>query len=1322
VNISLTLNTHLNTKYHSQAFKQFGTGFLRNCDGLQERNTDPHILKSAGLYGGAMTLKSFRTVARSACFLIAGVACLLPGTLLGQGNQGTVAIQVQDGTGALIPDAKLELTENRSNSKRNATSDSKGLYNFVNLNIGTYRLSISHDGYQTKVYDDVLVESSTTTTLRVSLPVGAVSDTVNVAAQANALLQTTSTEIGTVLNTKDIENLPVSGRSIASLTTLTAGYSGTWNGLPEPAQGTNVDGAVGNNGRTKYQGSISTSISPRIESFEQVSVVTDGLDLGNGFGTATMQLNYISRRGSNQFHGRAYYDFRNDGLNANSWTNDVTATRKAKLIQHDFGISVGGPILRDKIFFFGTYAEFKQPGTVIATNNILAASAVAGNFTYTGTDSKPHTINVFQYAQTYGAGLPTTINAGVNTLIQNSANATQGITRSSFTDPTIQGVAFNVPGAQTQYYPAARIDYNASDKLRMYMSWVMNQSNPIGSYPPPFPGANYANQNGNNFTRNFNMNYGLDYILSPRLINQFKFGFLYSKQQFVGGAAPNWLTVPPVYFNMTGDTTNNRMSGLNYSLPTGYEYPLFSLSDGITYQKGSHNFNFGFQGYREQDHYYNAPAGFPGINFGLVQGDPAQNAFTIGSAGNMPAGTSTAQSEAWQLYAVLTGRISGVNGSNGYDAVKQSYQPHSYNLDELAVSTGLWAQDSWKVRPDLTLNYGLRWDFVVDPHDIRAAYHNALIDSIYGPTAVGALFQPGSLSGNLSPQFVLNPRPFHGFYNTPQPQVALNWNPRPDSGSVWGKLLGDGATSIRAGFGLRHFTEPYQFYWDAASAQQLLYYQNFALTPNTSGATGTFTPGSLSYGQGLPPFAYNPLTFPTNAPLSNFTFINSGVPVEGIKSNIRMPYTESWNLGIQRALFHNTVLEIRYNGNHTVHNWTAENYNEVNIFENGFLTNFQNAQKNLATNGGASFSDAGGIKTPIIDAAFANSASQFTNATFIGYLQHGAAGSFARQLAGNGQATPAYFCAMVGSSFAPCGVNAKFTGAGAGYPINFFQANPYAPGANTNYMTDSGFSNYNALQIDLRQAPWHGLQGDVNYTYGKTLGFGTNNNDYLASLDNFYTQRNRRLSYVPQSFDVRHVFHGFGTYDLPFGNNKRFLSHNALENEIFGGFTLSTIMTYQTGLPWVFTGGYDTFNQYDGGVQLIGTTPKQLQQKMGVHYVSGHTTALALDPSLYAGGSTGGTANYATIAPNMTPGTIGSIVWLYGPHIFQQNMELSKLIPIKSGISMNLQGSFINIWNHPTWGTPSGTLQSTSFATSSINTAGISAGARQIELRANVTF
>src|SRR3984885_8094759 len=220
------------------------------------------------------------------------------------GNQGTVVVTAQDNSGAVIPNANLELVELRSNSIRKAETSDKGTYTFVNLNIGVYRLSVSRSGYQTKIYDAVLVESSTTTTLVASLPVGAVSETVRVTGEETAVLQTSSSEIGTVINTTEIEDLPIQGRSIGSLTQLVAGFNGTYNGLPTPDQGNNIDGGIGASSRAKYSGST--------------------------------QLNFISRRGSNQFHGRIYDDFQNNGLNANTYANNASGLRRQKLILNDF--------------------------------------------------------------------------------------------------------------------------------------------------------------------------------------------------------------------------------------------------------------------------------------------------------------------------------------------------------------------------------------------------------------------------------------------------------------------------------------------------------------------------------------------------------------------------------------------------------------------------------------------------------------------------------------------------------------------------------------------------------------------------------------------------------------------------------------------------------------------------------------------------------------------------------------------------------------------------------------------------------------------------
>ena len=392
---------------------------------------------------------------------------------------------------------------------------------------------------------------------------------------------------------------------------------------------------------------------------------------------------------------------------------------------------------------------------------------------------------------------------------------------------------------------------------------------------------------------------------------------------------------------------------------------------------------------------------------------------------------------------------------------------------------------------------------------------------------MGDLFKPGQLNGVQNPAIVANDTPYKPWRVTPQPAIGFAWNPRVESGSPLHALLGNGDTVIRGGFALRRFTEPYQYFWNYATGFASFYYQNFNLHANNSGATGSFSPGSLSLGDSLPPFSYAPETYVNTAPLSDFTF-SGGVPTTALEPNLKQPYSESWNFGVQRMIGHNLALEVRYNGNRTIHNWMVVNPNEVNVFENGFLKDFQNAQANLAASGGTSFSSSYGNPTPILDAAFGGpNSSDYKSATYINYLNNGRVGSLANTLAGIGNQD--YFCNLVGASFAPCVNNIGYSGAGAGYPINFFQANPYAintgffHGNDTSELVSAGYSNYNALQIDLRQGNWHGLQYDANYTWAHGLGIGPGN-DWTGS-SNAFTVRNLRRGYGPTTVDMRNVFH-----------------------------------------------------------------------------------------------------------------------------------------------------------------------------------------------------
>jgi hypothetical protein len=1273
---------------------------------------------------------------------IPGLALLLASVphTWAQSTQGSVSVTVTDPAGALIPAAKLELRDLGSNDLRTATTSESGTYRFVELNYGNYALTVSKEGFANEVVSPVLVQVARVTDVSVMLNIGATTVTVEVNGEGATVLESSSNMVGTTIDMKQIEDLPLGGRDLTQLSFQTPGYNGTWNGLPSIDQGNNIDGVIGSPSRMKFTGNAYPVVSARLEDIAEMTVQTDQLDLDQGFGQASMQINFVTRRGTNAYHGRVYEDFRNADLNANSWGNNGAGIPRPPLILNDFGGSVGGPIKKDKLFFFGSFSMSKQPGAFTATNMVLTPAAQTGLFTYTGTDGVARTVNVLNIANSFNSALPGAVNSVIASELSSINSSLSAGHLSGYPDPNFETLQWLQPSPTTFYYPTFRIDYNATDNLRLHVAFNETKEIQPAVAQAFFPGSSYSDQIAGTKSNAYTASFGADWTISPTLVNEFKGGFLYNATWYAYNAAPLYATSPgaiswnlPVPYPYGGN-----MSGQQFNLGINTYYPVFNASDSVTWQHDKHTLKFGFSWFREQDHYYNAPAGWPNFNLGLANGDPALAAFSnSGSSATLPAASSDQLGEAEQLYAVLTGRISGVNGQYGVDPATKDYiqKPGSqYNLDELIGAWGLFAQDSYRLRPNLTINYGLRWDFTGDNHDLTNEYSGATPSAIYGPTPVGDLFSPGALGGDANPLLVARGHQYNPWDISPQPSIGIAWSPGFKEG-IAGKLAGGGKTVIRAGYSLRRFTEPQQYFWNQATNYGSFYYQNFNLFANNTGQTGTFAPGSLALGQGLPPYVYTPAAYASSSPESEFTFgclTYLCNVVNGLNSNIKQPYTQSWNFGIQRELPGAGVLEIRYNGSHTIHQWLSVNTNEVNVFENGFLTQFKAAQQNLAINEQHninSFADngyAGQTQTPIFNAAFAGEGSAGTgvpladygNTTFINELNTGQVGALANTLAGSGY-NPFYFCNLVGASFTPCATNAGFAGAGAGYPINFFQANPYSAGEPVYYMDSNGYSNYNALQVDYRQKAWHGVQFDANYTWSHTLGLATPNN--WTSQSPQYTLRDLAQSYGPTLFDLRNVVHVNGTFDLPFGKGRQWLNRGGVANQILGGWTVGDIFTFQTGAPEQIFGGNLTFNDYgDGGVILNGVTLSQLQSAVGVYHVGSANGGYVdnINPN-YLVSPTGGGANPTYLTPNTAAGTIGQVIYLYGPHQTYNDMSLSKQFPITERIRLLLQGEFLNAFNHPTfaWAGGAGSIQAFNFGTGYNNN-----GPRNIELRANIEF
>ncbi len=1234
---------------------------------------------------------------------------------------GSLTVTVSDSSGASVPGAQLEVQDISTNVAHKAETGPSGAYTFPNLPFGTYRLTVSAKGFQNQLFESVQVQTARETGVHAILKVGATTETITVSTSEAPLVEPDVSTLADTIDTKQVVNLPLQGRGMFALAMLVPGWSatspgstlGTWNNMPGGAiVSADFDGTQAISNRFRSGGfTYGTSVvQPRIEDIAEMTVQTAQLDL-SGNGTSAMKIAMVTRRGGNNFHGRVFDDFQNTALNANSWSNNARNLPRNIVKLNDFGFSVGGPIIKNKLFFFGTYAESIQPQSISASASVLSSGAQQGIFQYKAANGSIQSVNVLQMGAGFGG--PGAVNSNIASQLQAINGVLNDGVLSPTSDPNISTLSWQYAARRTIYYPALRFDYNLTDRIRLNLSYTQQKTVFPGANAAAFPGGidtvDLTSSNSNNKIAGF----GVDYTIRPTLINQFHAGYMY--QYSIFDPENLGLDLTKIFPQSWAYGTSVYNSSIYPRQAISSYYPMLSWTDSLNWQRGNHSFIFGGGWFHEQDHYWNGPGGYPISALGLASNDPILGSFS--SALSAAGLNTTQQSSAEGLYATLVGRIRSVNiggGGRPLDPKTGQYQPFgAYNLDEVQQAGNLFAQDRWRLSPTLTLNYGLRWDIIGDDHDLNGAYSSpASIADFWGPTPVGAIFQPGNLGGVQNPAFTAKVHAYNTQWKNFSPAVALAW--APETGGLLGKIFPSGKTVIRTGWSMRTYQEGAQNFWAFASNSGSFFFQQGSLSPDTTGAVGTFQPGSLYLGQPLPPYALFPNAWASTLPASTLTFNSSFF---AMNPNIRQPYVEQWNFGVQRQIGNGTAIEVRYVGNLALHTWFSENLNEVNIFENGFLQEFKNAQSNLAINQangkGNTFANnglPGQVPLPIFAAAFGGATTGSPYTQFLTQLQTGAAGSVAGTLA----STQSDICNMYGAKFAPCAA-LKLGGAGTSYPINFFEVNPFTAGRALNYLDAMGSSNYHSMQAELRQQLTHGMEFNVNYTLSKSLVLGPVNGYQANAGGSFTTDRNFRLSYRPSNYDIRNIVHASGTYDLPFGKGQRYLNSGKLADEVLGHWTLGTIVVLQSGPPTQLSGGYLTVNGNDSGVLLgPGVTAKTLQNAVGV-YRTGNPWVLTMNPALI--GANGGVAS-SVYTPNNIAGVWGANPYIYGPHWFNADLSVNKSIPLRESVRMTLQGQFLNVFNHPAFGM--GTLNATSL--SYAQTTGTITTARRIEIRANIEF
>jgi Carboxypeptidase regulatory-like domain/TonB dependent receptor len=767
-------------------------------------------LRRTGRTGATLVLALFTMFAPGARAAAAQDATALSGT-------------VADASGAAIPGAAVVARNVATGATFEALTDERGTFTIPAMSAATYTVTVTLTGFKTAVVENVKLEVGVPATVKATLEVGRMEETVTVTGGAEIVNTQTST-VTTTMAVKQISQIPLVSRNAMDFVAFMPGAMSTgvnrdttFNGLPQSALNVTLDGINIQDNGAKTGDGFQVAIKPLQDQVEEVTVSTASGDAA-AVGGGAVQIMYRSRSGSNTFTGSVYEYLRNPALNANYWFNnrDLPAdpgTGKApkdivKLNQ--YGFRVGGPILiprlfngRDKAFFFFNYERYRLRQGGLRQRTVLNPQSQQGIFQYS-VAGQTRQVNLYDVARAGGfTSTPDPVVADLLGDISTATAAQGGLTQ--LTNPNLMQYSFRSAGDNYRQMPAGRIDVNLTRAHRLAVStnhqWFA--SDPGLNADRQFPG--FVNRGTQDSHRNV-WSTTLRSVLRKNLVNEAIGGysdFPIRFNKFVG------------LDNFSGDALGSNQGGFNLGISAagitnatvdaginGSSNPYIQVSDTMSWVKGAHNLSFGGSYSRISRSTWSQTL-VPSIVFGVDSRDPALAMFTTA---NFPNASSANLTAAQNLYAVLTGRVIGINGNAVLDEATNQYS-YLGRLEQggRMSEIGLFVQDNWRMTPTFTLNYGLRWDTQLPFYAENNVYSTAGVDDVWGVSGVGNLFRPGILQG-ARPQFVQytnDQKAFNTDWNNLAPNVGFAW--RPSAGAGWRRMLGkQNDTVFRGGYALAY--------------------------------------------------------------------------------------------------------------------------------------------------------------------------------------------------------------------------------------------------------------------------------------------------------------------------------------------------------------------------------------------------------------------------------------------------------------------------------------------------------------------------------------
>ncbi len=1057
-----------------------------------------------------------------------------------------------------MPGATVQITNPASGFSATQTADSQGRYQFAQLSPGTYAVKITAQGFaETDRRAELLV--SQPATIDVALGVNAEQQTVNVSAEAETL-NSTDASIGNAMNNQFIQAVPTEGRNVPDLLSVQPGvlYLGRNISQDTDSRSGAVAGARSDQGNVTLDGiddndqvngyAFTGVLRSTQDSTEEFRVTTSNSTADQGRSSGA-QVSLVTKSGTNNFHGAAYEYYRPPFAAANDWfykqaeLNSGEPNIASKLLRNTFGGSIGGPVLKDRLFFFFNYEGQRTSENLVETQTVPTAGYRAGMLSYADANGGTTTLTTPQLQALdapcvangvcpWGPGADPYVLSYLNQYpLNTSFNTGDGFNTGAYT--------FSSPAPATLNTTIGKLDYTLNDRNRFFVRGNLQKDLTAG--PEQFPGqpASYGiDDNTKGITA------GWTWTPSGSIVNDLRYGYVRQGYSNRGVGSGNYVD----FRFLTQVNAETRSTIVNV--------PVHNIIDNVSWSRGSHTVEVGgnwrlITNNRSTD----------SLSYSSASSNPywLNNEPDPGTLGNGVPSYSSGFSNSFLIaYANLVGTVPQLNSQYNYDVNaggktgallnEGAFLNRSFRTNEFEY----FLDDTWRVTPKLTLTYGLRHTLLQTPYERNGQQVSPTIDTDAWYKQREAAAQLGQVYEPLLsfvPSGKANGGP--GYW----PRQKLNLAPR-----ISVAYAPDPRTTVRAGFGLYfdHYGQSVVNTFDEEGS--------FGLTNsfvNPAGVLGTETAPRFTGKRNLPALNAgtspgNPITFPYTPNAAGFLI------TEGIDNRLKTPYSEVIDSSVQRQLPGGLTLEVDYIGRLGRH-----------LLQQLDLTQ---PVDYVDPQGAGDYFAAGAALSHQVDLNNGNPGAQVAA---IPYFEHvfsylATPSESATQFIYSNEWAPYRYTYGETTSLADLDFYCYY---GCPQGTRFFQGQF----SSLNSVASIGMSYYNAAQIIVRHPSSRGLQYDFNYTFSKSIDFGSDAerasplgaNGSFSTIENTW---NPSLNRAVSDFDTRHLISWDWVYSVPFGRGLQYGSGmSRWEDLILGGYQVAGLGRWSSGLPFsVSEPGYTT--------------------------------------------------------------------------------------------------------------------------------------------------